>query len=389
MVSQAPPAPGRKARRGIGKSLLLTLPMLLWSLLMFSRALAQRGAAVKIAAAATLVLMVALFFLMVRTRETYRWRRIFFVALGFLFPIGFIYQIVAVRGSMGIPIEEMLAGNTPFCFLVIPMMIIPAALTRTIIFPGSILPTASNPHSIAVMIGLWLAATLVLGKGWCAFGCFFGGIEEGFAAVARKPRWRDIGPRWRLAPWAVLAAIVLLAAATFEPTYCIWLCPFKTVTEYVQVRSFETALQAGIFVTIFLGLVVVLPLLTKRRTQCAFFCPFGAFQSLFNKVNVFDIRIDRDKCGTADCKLCQRNCPTLALDRQSLEAGGTLLSCMKCGACVDVCHKEAAVWHIKGTGLAAPEKARLMYLYAAWAFATMFGGSIIANSLETIVRIFT
>jgi len=31
------------------------------------------------------------------------------------------------------------------------------------------------------MIGLWFAGALVLGKGWCAYGCFFGGIEEGFA----------------------------------------------------------------------------------------------------------------------------------------------------------------------------------------------------------------
>ena len=98
-------------------------------------------------------------------------------------------------------------------------------------------------------------------------------------------------------PWAVLAAIVLLSAAMFEPTYCAWLCPFKAVTEFAEVNSLETAVQTGIFLTLFVGLVVVVPVLTKQRTKCAFFCPFGAFQSLFNKVNVFDIRIDRGKCG--------------------------------------------------------------------------------------------
>ena len=63
-----------------------------------------------------------------------------------------------------------------------------------------------------------------------------------------------------------MAAIVLLSAATLEPVYCMWLCPFKAVTEYPAVRSFETAGQMGIFITLFLGLVVVLPLLTKKRT---------------------------------------------------------------------------------------------------------------------------
>ena len=181
----------------------------------------------------------------------------------------------------------------------------------------------------------------------------------------------------------MLIAIVLLSAATFEPTYCAWLCPFKTVTEFAEVRSVQTAVQTGIFLSLFFGLVVTLPILTKRRTQCAFFCPFGAFQSLFNKINVFDIRIDKNKCR--DCVSCERSCPILALDKESISQGKTLLSCMKCGACVDVCKKDAAVWHIKGTPVgAAPEKARLLHLYAAWSFATMFGGSIIAASLEKL-----
>lgn len=378
----------RGTKRTIGRSLLLTTPVLFWALLMFSRVFALRGAAPKIAGLLTFVFTVSLFFLMMRTRETYKWRRVFFVALGFLFPIGFVASLVAVRGSMSIPIERMIAGDTPFCFLAIPMMIVPAALYRTVIFPGSILPTASNPYAIAEMVGLWLAATIVLGKGWCSFGCFFGGLEEGFAAIRRKAVIRRFHPSLRLAPWGVLVAIVLLSAATLEPTYCSWLCPFKAVTEFPQVHSAQTALQFGVFSTLFAGLVVVLPVLTRKRTQCTFLCPFGAFQSLFNKTSIFDIRVDRERC--ANCvTLCAGACPTLSINTQSVAEGGTLMSCMKCGACVDACNKKAAVWHVKGTPLSVrPETARLLYLYAAWAFATMFGGSIIANSIDTIIRIF-
>jgi ferredoxin-type protein NapH len=343
------------------------------------------GLASKLAGFASLAFMVTLFFMMMKTGTTYRWRRIFFVAVGLLFPVGFIAALVAERGAMSISVEQMLLGNTPFCFLAIPMMIVPAALTRTIIFPGSILPTASNPHSIAAMVGLWLAATLVLGKGWCAFGCFFGGIEEGCAAIRRTPFIRNIPAGWRWAPWGVLGAMVLLSAATFEPTYCSWLCPFKAVTEFPAVRSVQTAVQFGIFSTLFAGLVVALPIMTKKRTQCAFFCPFGAFQSLFNKLSIFEIRIDRSKC--LDCISCRQNCPTMAIDAETTARGTTHLTCMKCGACVDVCRRDAAVWHIKGTPVGVkPERARLLYLFGAWAFATMFGGSIIAQSIDTIVR---
>jgi ferredoxin len=368
----------------VGRSVLLTLPIALWALLMFTPTLRSPGLNHHIGAAAAVLFMTLLFFLMMRTGKTFRWRRYFFVALGFLFPVGFIASLIHLRGSMSISLEHMLGGDTPFCHMVIPMILIPAALTRTVIFPGSILPTATNPHSVAVMIGLWLALTLVLGKAWCSYACFFGGIEEGFAALPKHIRIRKIDPRLRLVPWALLIAVAVLSAALFEPVYCMWLCPFKAVTEFPAVTGVKTAIQMGIFVALFVGLVVVLPFLTKKRTQCGFFCPFGAFQSLFNKINLFEIRFDRTKC--VDCTLCQTACPTMALSAESIREGKTLLNCMKCGACVDSCKKHAAVWHLKGTPVAVkPERARLLFLYGAWALATMLGGSIIANSLATIL----
>jgi ferredoxin len=388
-MASHPSALARPAFRGIGRSILLTLPIALWSLLMFTPAFRGGGRDLSIGAAAVILFMTGLFFLMMRTGETYRWRRIFFVALGFLFPVGFVAALIAERGTMSIPISRMVSGDTPFCFMVTPGLILPAAFTRSIIFPGSILPSADHPHNIAAMIGIWLAMTLVLGKAWCSYACFFGGIEEGFAAMAKRSRLHRFVTRYgailRLIPWAILLCVVLLSAALFEPVYCMWLCPFKTVTEFPAVRNVETALQFGVFVTLFAGLVVVLPFLTKKRTQCGFFCPFGAFQSLFNKINLFEIRFDREKC--VDCSLCQTSCPTVALSKESVHEGKTLLNCMKCGACVDACKKDAAVWHVKGTPVGVkPERARLLFLYGAWALATMFGGSILANSVATMVH---
>ncbi len=300
--------------------------------------------------------------------------------------MGFIHNVMVLRGSMGIPIEEMIAGRTPFCFLPIPLLILPAALTRTLVFPGSILPRGGmSGGGMAAMAGLWLAVTLVVGKGWCSYACFFGGIEEGMAALPKKAKWKKLDPRYRLLPWAVLLAMVLLSLALFEPAYCIWLCPFKAVSEYVAARNTVGLVQNGIFVALFAALVIVLPLLTKNRTQCTFLCPFGAFQSIFNKTSVFDIKIDRTVCSP--CVLCQKSCPTMSLSDESIKKGETLMSCMKCGACVDACPKGAAVWHIRGTQVAVkPERARLMFLYAAWAMAAMFGGSIITEGLVTILK---
>jgi ferredoxin-type protein NapH len=385
MASNAVPA---REPRGVGRSILLTLPIAIWSLLMFHGWYRQPNRSQQIAGLVTMVFVVVLFFMMMRTRSTYRWRRWFFVAMGLLFPIGFIHEVMVMRGTMGIPIEEMIAGRTPFCFIPIPLLILPAALTKTVVFPGSILPNGGmSGGGMAAMAGIWLAITIVVGKGWCSYACFFGGIEEGMAAVPAKATVRKIDSRWRYGPWAVLLVMVLLSLALFEPAYCMWLCPFKAVSEYVAARNTVGMVQNGIFVVLFVALVIALPLLTKKRTQCAFFCPFGAFQSLFNKTSVFDVKIDRARC--TPCVLCQKSCPTMALNDESIAKGETLMSCMKCGACVDACPKDAAVWHIRGTEVAVkPERARLMFLYAAWAMAVMFGGSIIAQGLATILRVF-
>jgi ferredoxin-type protein NapH len=184
-----------------GKSLLLTLPIAPWSALMFSPAYAHANPSQRIASIVTAVFMVILFSMMMGTWSTYRWRRWFFVALGLLFPVGFIHQVPAMRGTMGIPIEEMIAGRTPFCYLPIPTLILPAALTKTLVFPGSILP--HRGMSDAGMPGRhWLAITIVVGKGWCSYACFFGGIEEGMASVSAKAKLRKIDPRWRCGPCA-------------------------------------------------------------------------------------------------------------------------------------------------------------------------------------------
>jgi ferredoxin-type protein NapH len=388
MATEARPQPRRVMPRSIARSALLTAPIALWSLLMFSNSYRQSNRSVQIAGMITSAFMIALFFMMMGTWSTYRWRRWFFVGLALLFPVGFIHNVMVMRGTMGIPIEEMIAGRTPFCYLPIPLLILPAALTKTVVFPGSILPGGGmSGGGMAAMVGLWLAITIVIGKGWCSYACFFGGIEEGMASMPRRAKLRKVDPRWRYGPWAVLLVMILLSLALFEPAYCLWLCPFKAVSEYVAARNPVGMVQNGIFVALFAGLVIALPLLTKKRTQCAFFCPFGAFQSIFNKTSVFDVRIDQTRCSP--CVLCETACPTMSLTKESIARGETLMSCMKCGACVDVCPKHAAVWHIRGTDVATnPERARLMFLYAAWGMAVMFGGSIIAQGVATILHVF-
>lgn len=335
----------------------------------------------------TFVFINSVFFLMIRTGETDRWRSILFVTYAVCFVISFITNLIAERGSMAVSQSNIIEGLTPFCHIVIPMTIIPAALTRTIIFPGTIIGTK---YAIASMVVLWIGSSLALGKGFCSWVCFFGGLDEGFSRLFKKARIKNVNPKWTYLPYAVLLLIVLASAVTLAPFYCQWLCPFKTVTEYPEITSAKTVIQAIIFISLFIALVMVLPALTKRRIQCSLFCPMGAVQSLTNKINVFDVRVNPEKC--IKCKKCIQTCPTFSINEETIAQGKTAITCMKCGKCIDACKQNAIFYHISGTPLTGGkvEICRRLFIYPAFIFlATMAGGTVQDAIVKTIKLIIT
>jgi len=160
------------------------------------------------------------------------------------------------------------------------------------------------------------------------------------------------------------------------------------VTEFEEISSSKILLQTIIFFSLFVGLVIVLPILTKRRVQCGLFCPMGAFQSFTNKFNIFEVRIDPEKC--VQCNLCAKTCPTFSIDEESVNKGKPRITCTKCGKCVDACPKEAVSFHIKGTPLGVSyEKARLMFIYPAFLFLAIMGSGMITGAIYRVLLLVT
>lgn len=369
----------------IFKSVLLTVPVMLWLFMAMTGGSLPTDRNVLISGVLTWVFLSTLFFLMIYTGKTYKYRTIFFVAMAVCFIPTFMASILETRGSLVLTEEDIISGQTPFCHLVIPMVIIPAAFTRTIIFPGSMLDGFAN---IASMLVLWIGASIALGRAWCSWVCFYGGLDDGFSHILRRPLIKNVDRRWTLLPYAVLLAIVLTSAATLSPTYCEWLCPFKAVTEFEAITSLKVMIQTIIFITLFVALVIILPVLTKRRTQCSLLCPFAAFQSWFNKLNIFQIRIDPEKCKK--CQKCIRICPTFSLDETSLVNSRALISCTKCARCVDECPAGAVSYHIKGTGIGVrPTTARNLFLFPAFMFGATFGAGMIQGALFRLLKLIT
>jgi ferredoxin len=373
----------KSMQMGVFKSVLISLPMFFLAILfMFQGSLPEDR---YLAAAQTIVFVfvMVMFFLIVYTGKTYNYRLIIFVTVAVMFPVGFITNLVAERGSMSISNINMIEGETPFCHIVIPMIIIPAALTKTIIFPGSLL---TGFAAISSMIVIWLAASVTLGRGWCSWVCFFGGLDEGFSSIRKRAKIKHINEKWNYMPYAVFAIILIWSAVTLNAVYCEWFCPFKAVSEFAAVTSFKIFVQTVIFASIFLGLVIILPILTKKRTQCSYFCPMVPVQSWWNRLNIIEVVIDKEKC--TECKLCVRDCPVNAINSNEKRGVKVLSSCSKCAKCVDKCPQDAIKFHIKGTQISTKtETARILFLYPAYLFVLTIGAGTITGGLYRIIKL--
>jgi ferredoxin-type protein NapH len=364
------------------KALLLIVPIAAWAGLM--TLMPGDELIWNIGGWATWLVFVSLFFLILVTGRTNRYRSILFILIAVLMPVNFIAAMLERHGTMALSQADFLDAGAAFCPLALPMLIVPAAFTKTVIFPSVLLGTSG----IIGMSSILLASSLATGRGWCSWGCFYGGWDEFFSRLLKKPVIRKIDRRWIYLPFGVLLAVVLTSAFTLTITYCEWICPFKVLTEFAAPTSPLIIVQTVLFVLAFVGLVVVLPLLTKKRVQCALFCPLGALQSFWNKINIFEVRIDRGKCG--ECNRCIRECPTLSLSEESLRTGKPSITCTRCGKCIDACTKGAISFHVKGTRLGVkPNVARVLFLYPSWILMATLGGSIVQAGLWRILRLVT
>jgi ferredoxin-type protein NapH len=369
-------------KKSFARSLLYTLPMFLITFMFMTGGRPDFSKpASTMAILITFLFVNILYFLMHYTGKTDKFRAIIFIVFALTLSYTLINNMLEVRSSMYFSQADILECKIPFCHLVIPMMIIPAAFTNSIIFPGSIIGGFAN---ISSMVVLWLVATLVLGRGFCSWGCFYGGWDDGFSRIRNKPIINKISEQWKWMPFAVLIMVSLTAALTLVPTYCDWICPFKSVTEFEQVTSVESATKAIIFVTLFAGLVVVLPILTRKRTQCSFLCPLGAVNTLSNKITPFTLKIDKKAC--TECYKCVDVCPLFALSKEGIKEGKVSVFCSKCGKCVDSCSKNAIHFGIRGVPAGILRNfSRNLFLFVSFLFIAVFSSGSIINTLQSLL----
>ncbi|MCK9171844.1 MAG: 4Fe-4S binding protein, partial [Treponema sp.] len=231
-----------------------------------------------------------------------------------------------------------------------------------------------------------------------------GGWEEGFSHAAKKRRLNLISKNREIREFqfGFFVFIVLASLGAMSTVYCEWFCPFKLVTEFFPMNTIPGLISGVLFIGLFLALVVILPVLTKRRTQCSTLCPFGAFASLTDRVSLFRMNIDTEKCR--GCMKCVSACPFGAIDVQTIQEkkGHPELTCAKCGECVQVCSEKAISYSFRfahtcgrpqaesafGKAVQLILEPAQLFRFAAFSFGVIMSGSFVVDSLNILISHF-
>lgn len=297
-----------------------------------------------------------LFLAAVIRRETVRrLRRILLIGWGIVLYLGLVIGALLTRGTTAYTAEVSLyTVGTPICNIG-NLWIITGLLSRGQMFLGTtMLAFASTTAG-------WLGLSLFLGRGWCGWYCYLG-VPLEIAALLRRRRagdplsrairWNRLPPALGYLRYAVLLAAVLLSIWLVTPAFC-WICPIRVLFDQWELRfDLVNMLTAGTGIALFLGTMVVGPMLTGKRVWCIYFCPLGAVTSLLAwlrkalRLPVVGARVDGSKCKRClSCvSACSFNTITPALVQNTAAEGKSLSlspDCTACGDCVSACPQGA------------------------------------------------
>lgn len=209
------------------------------------------------------------------------------------------------------------------------------------------------------IVGTLLLFGALFGRLICAFLCPIGLIQELLYYIPTKKIRRSRATRMLSnLKYVVLAVFVvglplyyLFTSGVSVPAFCKYICPSGTLFAGIPLVASDSALFAIIGPLFDWKVLVLITVLIMSvfiyRPFCRFLCPLGLIYSFFNKIAVFGIKVDRDKC--TDCGACTAACK---MDTKKINDR----ECIRCGECRSVCPHGAIYSTCKKSGEKLPQK---------------------------------
>lgn len=224
--------------------------------------------------------------------------------------------------------------------------------------------TLSRIHPAGTLLLIaFLAASLIFRKSFCGWLCPVGTVSEFLARAGRQafgrnvhlPRFLDVALRGIK---YLLLALFLYAVASMSVAEIRQFLdsPYGIVDDVKMLNFFRELERTGAIVLAVLAIGSIF----VQNFWCRYFCPYGALMGLAAQASPLRIRRDKDLC--IDCAKCAKACPAaLPVDRLITIHSA---ECMTCMQCVASCPADGALF------LSAPRRKRV----PAWAVAAGVAG---------------
>lgn len=185
-----------------------------------------------------------------------------------------------------------------------------------------------------IAFGVFLLMVILANKFICSWGCQLGTLQDLIFRLNRDSRdskglFDQIKIPFKISnSLRVLFFLVLILVAFIWATDVVEpIDPFKIFKPQV----------IGILSGLFIGLILVVSLFIYRP-WCHFFCPFGLVGWIAEKISLFKIKVDYEKC--ISCRACSKACPSTVMDA-ILKQDRIIPDCFSCGTCIETCPANA------------------------------------------------
>ena len=198
------------------------------------------------------------------------------------------------------------------------------------------------------VLGLMTVFGTLLGRFVCGFLCPFGLIQDLLFKIPFVKKIRRLpgekGLRWLrfvfLGIFVILLPLFVIDITGLgEPWFCKWICPVGTLEGGIPLVLLNNAMRgAAGFLFRWKLVILAVTLLSSiiiYRPFCRYVCPLGAVYGLFNKISLYRIKIDSQKC--TGCTACQKTCK---LDIPVWKNPDSI-DCIRCGECKTACPHNA------------------------------------------------
>lgn len=225
-----------------------------------------------------------------------------------------------------------------------------------------------HPAGMFLLIA-FLAMSFLLRKSFCSWLCPVGTLSEYLWKLGRRTFRRNFAlPRWFDIPLRSLKYILLglfVYVIVRMDAQAIWeflTSPYGLIADVKMLNFFRFMSEAA---AITIGVLVILSVFVQNF-WCRFLCPYGALMGLTALVSPAKIRRNEGAC--IDCAKCATACPSKLPVDKLVQIGS--VECTSCLECVAVCPAQDALV------FALPKQRGLSPMTVAAAIVVLFFGIV-------------